>query len=117
MFGADVTLGADMERYSYTAVGAPGAVSLENKLTASIGLSRDLFGGTVDSKVQYRTGAGSDGPDYEGATDTLVSVDYTYPIADGMDFTLSGKFGDVQYEDASKDYRYLGVKAAVGLKF
>lgn len=117
VFGADVTLGADMERYSYTAVGAPDAVSLQNKLTASIGLSRDLFGGTVDSKVQYRTGAGSDGPDYEGATDTLVSVDYTYPIADGMDFTLSGKFGDVQYEDASKDYRYLGVKAAVGLKF
>lgn len=114
MYGADVTLGYGYQVRNYDVAGYTGTP----RSTYSVGITHDLFGGTVDAKYKLVTGRGSDGLGKVDARDMMASLDYTYPVAEGMDFTLSGKWGSSDDNaDAADDYYYASIKAGVGLKF
>jgi len=116
LLGADVTLGYAYQIYEFD--GADFVFNASPRTTYTVGISKSLFGGTVDAQYKLVTGRGSDGAGKVDARDMTASVNYTYPIADSMNFTLSGKWGSSQGNaDAADDYYYASVKAGVGLKF
>lgn len=119
LYGADVTLGYG---YQIVKVDAANHVTFpfddSPKSTFSVNVTRDVLGATMDASYKLVTGRGSDGPGKVSARDMMASLDFTYPVAEDMDFTLSGKWGQSKDNTPSADdYYYASVKAGVGLKF
>lgn len=116
----DVTLGYG---YELQEISGPSIVfDASPKTTWSVGLKRELLGATVDALYKVVRGRGIDKwIKYAGkvdAVDTIARVDVTYPIAEGMDFTLSGKWGESSGNaDPDDNYSYASIRAGVGVKF
>lgn len=112
--GTDVSIGYG---YEYKAmVGGTYAASPKN--TWTLGLKRELLGATWDASYKVVTGRGKDGAGKLDAVDQMASLDVTYPIAESIDFTLNGKWGQSDNNaDASENYYYSSIKAGFGVKF
>lgn len=116
MYGADITLGYGYQVLSYS--GAYDDSDASPRTTYSVAVTRDVWGATMDASYKLVTGRGSDAQGKKDARDMMAAVDFTYPVADGMDFTLNGKWGSSSDNgNAADDYYYASVKAGVGLKF
>lgn len=115
-YGADVTLGYAYRIYEFD--GAGYVFNASPRKTYTVGITKSLFGGTIDAQYKLVTGRGNDGAGKVDAKDMMASLAYTYPIADSMDFTFSGKWGSsADNANSADDYYYTIVKAGVGLKF
>ena len=114
--GADVTLGYGYEHrsvdgYAYT----PSA-----KHTYSVGVKREILGATFDASYKVVTGRGTDDKDKLNATDTIAQVNVTYPLAEALNFTLSGKWGQSSGNGAGSetgDYYYSSIKGGLSYEF
>lgn len=111
----DVTLGYDWQKRVREGAGFDHGLE-SPRSTYSVGYERAAWGGTVDLGYKYVTGRGDDGANKKDAKDATAHLNYKYPVADGMDFTLGGQWTD-STGDTKGDYYFASVKAGFSLKF
>lgn len=113
---SEITLG-----YGYQTRSVFGNVAYEGdpRTMYSVGVTRDVFGATLNAWYKVIKGRGEDHKDKAYALDTMASVSLTYPITESMDFTLSGRWADSTGNGGGtyKDYYYASVKAGLGIEF
>lgn len=116
LYAADVTLGYDLQNVTKTGDGF--VYDASPRSTYSVGYVQPAWGGTFDAGYKLVIGRGSDGLEKLEARDTTAHLDYTYPVAEDMEFSFGGKWTNSADNGAGQDdYHFSSVKAGFGLKF
>lgn len=116
MYDADVTLGYDWQKV--TKNGPNFEHEDSPRSTYSVGYVQPAWGGTFDAGYKLVVGRGSDGLEKLEARDSTAHLDYTYPVAEDMEFSFGGKWtNSVDNGAGQDDYYFSSVKAGFGVKF
>lgn len=108
-FGGDLKLG-----YGYRVVRVDGAVDGSPRSILSAEFTKTQGALTLSANAKRYIGGteGEDGNDY----DTIASLKMTYPVFEGADFTVDGKYVSSEGDKAGRD-EYSASSVSAGLKF